>query len=285
MEKKLILSGVLVGALAGLLTFAFARIFGEPQIAAAIDYENGRDAAQAALDKAAGLPGESPGADMFSRTLQANLGAGVGLVLFGVAMGALFAVVYTVCLGRTGHLRPRTLSVLVAAAGFVGVYLVPFLKYPANPPSIGNSGTIADRGALYVLMVMCSVASLAGAVWLGRRLRPRFGAWNASLLASASFVITIGVVMALLPSFGQLAANRALYGNQAGETPLPLRDTAGTIVYPGFPADVLFAFRLYSVGAQLILWTTIGLAFAPLAQRLLAPRGKALSAEQDPVTG
>ena len=45
----------------------------------------------------------------------------------------------------------------------------------------------------------------------------------------------------------------------------------GTIVYPGFPADVLFNFRLYSVAAQLLLWSVIGLIFAPLADRLLAP--------------
>jgi hypothetical protein len=40
-------------------------------------------------------------------------------------------------------------------------------------------------------------------------------------------------------------------------------------VYPGFPADVLFRFRLYSVGAQLLMWATIGLVFGPLAARLL----------------
>jgi hypothetical protein len=47
------------------------------------------------------------------------------------------------------------------------------------------------------------------------------------------------------------------------------RDSAGTIVYPGFPADDLYAFRLYAVGAQVILWTTIGLCFAPVAGRIL----------------
>jgi hypothetical protein len=45
----------------------------------------------------------------------------------------------------------------------------------------------------------------------------------------------------------------------------------GVIVYPGFPADVLYSFRLYSIAAQLVLWGAIGLIFAPLADRLLAP--------------
>ena len=43
------------------------------------------------------------------------------------------------------------------------------------------------------------------------------------------------------------------------------------IIYPGFPADVLFNFRLCSVAAQVILWSVIGLIFAPMPGRLLAP--------------
>ena len=34
---------------------------------------------------------------------------------------------------------------------------------------------------------------------------------------------------------------------------------------------MLFNFRLYSVAAQLVLWSAIGLIFAPLAGLLLAP--------------
>jgi hypothetical protein len=275
MEKRIILRGVLVGALAGLLAFVFARIFAEPQIQAAIDYESGRDEAQAALDKAAGLPVGDEGPEIFSRAVQANLGIGVGIVLFGVAMGALFAVAYAVCLGRVGNLRPRTLSMLVAGGGFLGIYLVPFVKYPANPPSIGHPETIGVRGAVYVLMMVCSVAFLVGAVILGKRLAKRFGNWNATLLAALAFVVVIGVVMALLPSLGDLAANVRDYGPQATETPQPLRNPAGQIVYPGFPADVLWDFRFYSVAAQAILWAAIGLLFAPLAERLLAPKAKA----------
>lgn len=50
---------------------------------------------------------------------------------------------------------------------------------------------------------------------------------------------------------------------------MSLKDSSGTIVFPGFPADVLLGFRLYSVAAQLILWATIGLVFSPMVERLL----------------
>ncbi len=270
MERRFILRGLLVGAIGGILAFVFARIFAEPQIQAAIDYESGRDAAQAILDKAAGIPAEAADPDLFSRTVQANVGIGAGMILFGAAMGGLYAVAYVMACGRTGALRPRNLAVLVAAGGFLGFYLLPFMKYPANPPSIGHPETIRDRGGLYLLMVGLSIAVLILAVWLGQRLKPRFGNWNATLLAVLAGAVVLGVGMLLLPETGHLSANAAEYGRHATETPLPLRNGQGQIVYPGFPADVLFDFRLYSVAAQAILWAAMGLCFAPMAERLLS---------------
>ncbi len=272
MVKRLILRGIAAGGIAGALAFVFARIFAESQISTAIAYEEGRDAAEAALDKAAGNPAPPPDPDIFSRTIQANVGIGVGIVLFGVAMGALFAVAYAICLGRVGNIRPRTLALLVAGGGFLALYLVPFVKYPASPPAIGNPDTIQARGGLYLLMVLFSIVLLICAIWLGKWLSTRFGNWNAFLLAGAAFIVAIGIAMAVLPPMGHLAADVHEYGVRATETPPPLKNPHGTIVYPGFPADVLFNFRMYSVAAQLILWTALGLIFAPLAERLLAPR-------------
>lgn len=269
MERDLIARGALCGALAGLLTFVFGRIFAEPYIQRAIDYEAGRDAAQALLNKTTDLPAEP---ELFSRTVQADIGMGVGMIAFGIGMGVLFALVYAVCLGRVGGLRPRPLALLVAAAGFVGLYLVPFLRYPANPPAVGEADTIQQRTAAYLAMVVGSVLLLGVAVWLGKRLRVRFGTWNATLLAAAAFAVAIGILMALLPSFGQPAT--AGLAAAASETPLPLTDADGVVRYPGFPADVLFYFRLYSVAGQLLLWAAIGLLFAPMADRLLNPAAR-----------
>jgi hypothetical protein len=65
-----------------------------------------------------------------------------------------------------------------------------------------------------------------------------------------AFMAAAAIVMALLPQLGHLVFNEQTYGNHAAETPLPLTNAKGTIVYPGFPADVLFDFRLYSVAAR-----------------------------------
>jgi hypothetical protein len=278
MEKRFILRGLGAGALGGLLAFVFARIMAEPLVQKAIDYESGRDAAQDALRRAAGLAVAPAEPDVFSRGVQRNVGIGVGGILFGLAMGGLFAVAYILIQRRTQtRLRPRVLALLVAGAGFFGLFLVPFLKYPANPPSIGHGDTIGDRSLLYVIMVVASVGFLIAAVVAARKLSPRLGGWNATLLAGAAYVVVIAVVMLILPPLGHLHANVVRYGHQATETPLPLRDSHGLIVFPGFPADVLFKFRLYALINQLILWTTIGLAFGPLVERMLAPAPRPLA--------
>jgi len=126
-------------------------------------------------------------------------------------------------------------------------------------------------------MLVASIVSLGLAVWLGRKLQTRFGNWNAGLVAGAAFVVAIGIVMILLPDLGMLATNVKEYGAHATETPLPLTNAKGAIVFPGFPADDLYEFRLFSVGSQVVLWSAIGLIFAPLAERLLRPGGKRTS--------
>jgi hypothetical protein len=65
------------------------------------------------------------------------------------------------------------------------------------------------------------------------------------------------------------------------ETPLPLRDPAGTIVFPGFDADVLYAFRIASFTAQALLWGVLGLVFGALVERRMT---RADSGERAPQT-
>ena len=250
MVRALVLRGAAVGAFGGLLAFLFARVFAEPAIQAAIDYEAGRSEAEAALAAAAGemSSGEEP--ELFSRAIQGSVGLGAGMILFGAAVGLFFAVAFCMAYGRTGSLRPRPLAPLVALMGFLTLFFVPFIKYPANPPAVGDHDTIRDRAALWLLMVVVSVACAIAVTWLGQRLQARYGTWNATLLACAAFVVVMAAVMAVLPGLGELSTHAAHGGGVLTETPQPLRDAAGSIVYPGFDADVLWRFRVASTRAQ-----------------------------------
>ncbi len=140
MEKQIIGRGLLAGALGGVLAVAFARIFSEPLIDRAIGYEDGvGDARQAAHG------GHEHGMELFTRAVQADVGMSFGVLGFGVAMGALFAVAFCVLYGRVGDLSVRATSVLLAAAMLISLWVVPALKYPPNPPAVGLPETIMQR--------------------------------------------------------------------------------------------------------------------------------------------
>ncbi|NED84840.1 CbtA family protein, partial [Streptomyces sp. SID11233] len=77
--------------------------------------------------------------------------------------------------------------------GLFAVYLVPFLKYPANPPAVGNPDTIGKRTALYGLMMLLSVLLALATVIIGKRLAPTLGNWWATVVALAGFAVVIGL--------------------------------------------------------------------------------------------
>jgi hypothetical protein len=264
MERAIIWRGLLAGSAAGVLAFLFARIFVEPQIDLAIDYEDGVGAAHEAAEAAAGVAAHSHGdGGGFTRAVQMNIGMGLGVLLFSVAIAALFAVVFAVAYGRVGNVSARLLSVYVAGGMLLSLYVVPTLKYPASPPALSLDETLQQRTLLYLAMVVLSAVLLVGAVALGRHWAPKFGGWNATVAAGATYIVAVAVVMLILPGIR--------------ETPGPLVDDAGVIVYPGFPADVLYEFRLYSLGTQVVMYATIGLVFAALVSRLLEDKREPIS--------
>jgi predicted cobalt transporter CbtA len=233
MVKTLLVRGMLVGLCAGLLAFAFASAFGETPVDHAIAFES----AQA---KAAGEP---PAPELVSRTVQSTIGLAAGTTIYGLAFGGIFALVFAGVYGRVGRTNPRTTAALLALAGFLVIVLVPFLKYPANPPSIGKPATIARRTELYFLMIAISILAAVAAMRLYRGILERRGAWSAGLLAGLAFAAIIAGAQLVMPAINEV----------------PRR----------FPATVLWQFRIASLGTQLTLWSTIGLGFGALAERAL----------------
>ncbi|MFG1418980.1 CbtA family protein [Xanthobacter sp. V0B-10] len=234
MVGNLLLRGMLVGVVAGLLAFGFARVFGEPPVAHAI-----------ALEEAAGLAkGEAPEPELVSREMQAGLGLFTGVVTFGAALGGLFALVFAFSQGRLTHLSPRATAGLLALGGFVALVLVPGLKYPPNPPAVGDPETIGLRTQLYFAMLVASLVAASASVALGRRLHAGLGTWNAVLAGVAAYGLLVVLLQAALPSVNEVPEQ--------------------------FPATLLWQFRLASLGIQAIIWTTLGLLFGYVAERYLA---------------
>ncbi|MBP2325434.1 putative cobalt transporter CbtA [Kibdelosporangium banguiense] len=228
---KLLVRGMLAGLLAAVFAFAFASVFGEPQVDNAIAVE------ESAAPHEHGASEE----ELVSRGTQSTVGLATAVGAYGLAFGGMFALAFAFAYGRIGNLSARATAGVLAVGAFLVVFLVPYLKYPANPPAVGNPDTINERTTLYFVTVLISLVVAVLAIVLARRLTDRLGSWNAILLGALGYVVVMAVVALLLPRINE--------------------------VPEGFPASLLWNFRLASLGTQLVLWTAIGLIFGVFTER------------------
>jgi predicted cobalt transporter CbtA len=251
--RSLLICGLLAGLCAGVLATGFAELVGEPQVNRAIAFEDVHEHAHGR--------GAANDAPVVSRAMQRSFGLLSAAVIYGLALGCLFALAFAVVYGRVGRASPARTSVWLALAAFVTVFLVPFVKYPANPPAVGDADTIGKRTAVYVTMIAISLLAGVAAVRLRGALRERHTEQTSILLAAALYLGVVVTAGLALPSASEVPAD--------------------------FPADTLFRFREASVGMQAVLWSTIGLVFAATSQRVMTgqtmlPRRPARAAVEEP---
>jgi MFS family permease len=187
------------------------------------------------------MTGEAPEPELVSRATQSTVGLLTGIVVYGCALGGIFALVFAYAYGRIGRRSPRATAAVLAVAGFITLILVPQIKYPANPLAIGDPATIGPRTALYFTMLVISVISAIAAFSTGRQLARRLGVWSSALAGSAAYAIAITAAMLVLPAVDEVPSD--------------------------FSATTLWNFRLASLGIEAVLWAVLGLAFWVLAER------------------
>jgi predicted cobalt transporter CbtA len=218
--------GMAAGLLVGLLAGLFAFVVGEP-----------------VLDKAIALEEASGGAhheEIFSRSTQ-KVGLFFATGLFGVTVGGIFGIVYAFFRDRLAAGSELGRSISLSGAIFVGAFLIPFLKYPANPPSVGDPSTIRERTAAYFALVALSLLTMLVAWLSARALKAQgFDAPRRRLLVGVGLVLVVAVLFLSLPA-----------GPSA----------------EGFPSGVLWAFRFSSLGTQVVFWAGLGLLFGWLCER------------------
>jgi predicted cobalt transporter CbtA len=236
MVSGLLLRGLIAGILAGFLAASFSFFAGEPPLERALKFE------------ASVAEAPAPEPEIVSRSTQRGVGLFAAHMIYGAAVGGFFSLVFALAYGRTGDFEPRSLAGLLAIAGFIALALVPELKYPANPPAIGASDTIGVRTALYFGMVAVSLLAMILATTSAPALAARFGPWNGALISAAVFFLTAAIAGAALPTVDEVPA--------------------------GFPASVLWNFRVASLGARAIFWCALGLSFGAMAEKWLKRRPK-----------
>ena len=257
--RAFLIRGLIAGLVAGIATFFVAYSVGEPHVETAIALEESGTAAEEAPadashdhgDEAAGghshthshSHGDEGEDTEVSRDSQRTWGLLTGSLAVGLALGGIVALVAAGTIGRMGRLQPGQSTALITLLGFVAFALVPFLKYPANPPAVGSGDTIGDRTALYFGFVVVSVLTAVAATYVALRLRNRLGTYGGVVAGAAGYLAVMVVA-------GQLFATV----NEVGD----------------FPADTLWFFRRASLFTLATMWGVIGVVLTGLVGRLYA---------------
>lgn len=232
MSAALLVRGLAAGLAAGLLAAGFGFVVGEPEVERAIGVE-------AALHAEAAHPAPEARAPVSRSGQRAGLLVAGGL--YGVAVGGLFALAFAAVRGRAGPRGDWSTSIWLAGLLFVAVAVVPALKYPASPPGVGDPATIGTRTALYLTMAAISLLATLAAWRLARQLSRRAAPWTRQLAAAGLFAATVTVALLALPDVNEVPR--------------------------GYPADLLWEFRISSLGVQLVLWSTVGALFGLACER------------------
>src|SRR5215204_4970490 len=138
---------LLAGAIAGTILGAINQVAVEPYIEHAIELEM-QNTAQS--DQAI-----NPAEFTAYRFWQKG-GEIVAGTILGLSIGSLFGIVFAYTRRSIPGSDNKKKALFVAGIMWLVLFLIPALKYPANPPAIGDPDTIYYRQSLYVAFLAMS---------------------------------------------------------------------------------------------------------------------------------
>ncbi len=231
---------VVAGVGGGLCAAIFLATVGEQTLQTAIELEENLSPAGPATTN----PTE------VGRSVQ--VGGGLAAVaLFGLLNGVMFGTVLARLRHRLGLADDFTRSVVLATVAFVTTALFPAVKYPANPPGVGDPSTISQRTLAYLSLIAAALALSFACVRFHQLLRTRVdqpSAITATVAATVVGFVLLGIVWPANPDR----------------------------VPDGFPAGLLWRFRLESLAVLSIQWAALGLGTGWLLSRRHTAQHEAL---------
>ena len=142
-----LVSGAIAGFVHGTINFALV----EPYLDQAIGLENESLFASGEAEDTLEFWAEYESYRIWQKSGQVLAG-----VILGLAMGSLFGIVYALSRNSLPGKNDVTKSVILAGIMWLTIYIIPFLKYPANPPTVGDGETVMLRAILYVSFIALS---------------------------------------------------------------------------------------------------------------------------------
>ena len=117
--------------------------------------------------------------------------------ILGMSMGALFGIVFAYSRNSLpkGHTLKKTF--VLAAIMWLTIFIIPFLKYPANPPTVGDVDTVVLRSILYLSFIAISGFSAVGFFILYKKLQNKKK--GLAFVGYAVFITTVFFIMPVNP--------------------------------------------------------------------------------------
>jgi len=167
--------------------------------------------------------------------------------ILGTSIGALFGIVYALSRNSLKGKNDLQKTLMLAGIMWLTMYLIPFLKYPANPPTVGDGETVVLRAVLYLSFIAISGFGAVGFYQLSKKIKSK-------IIPVVGYGVFIAIVFALMP---------------------PNPDEVNA------PMDLVNGFRAMSVVAVSVFWVSVAIIlgglwhkFRPDSQISMAKNGK-----------
>ena len=246
---RILPTALIMGLIVGLLVAAYMNIANVPVMEWAIALEGcDIDRAGCAEQLAAGGDDEALPLSFLTSLGGQRIGMSVGLAVIGILYGAIFTGLYHLARMATPGWNPWAWAAIAGLLGFWGVSMYTQIKFPLNPPGIGDEGTLLARQGFQFLFIAVSTISVA-LVLYGVSLINRSSEAGGRWVRYAGVGLAYAVV-ALLLAFAVPSVRDA--------TPAWL------------PPELTIMFRTFTATGHFLLW--MGLAFATVGYRLYRER-------------
>jgi predicted cobalt transporter CbtA len=220
---------LLAGAIAGTILGAINQIAVEPYIDHAVELEthNANQSSQIIN------PAEFTAYRLWQRGGEMLAGT-----ILGLSIGSLFGIVFAYTHNSVPGSNNKKKALIVAGIMWFVLFLIPALKYPANPPAVGDPETIYYRQSLYVAFLAISGFSALGLAFLYRKM----GALN--------------IKKAIIPAAYAAIISGAYLAMPANPDPI------------NAPMDLLMGFRITSAITISMFWGLLGVIFGTFWDKL-----------------
>jgi predicted cobalt transporter CbtA len=220
---------LLAGAIAGTILGVMNQVVVEPFIEHAIELEKQNTAQSGQIIN----PAEFAAYRLWQRG-----GEIVAGTVLGLSIGSLFGIVFAYSRSSVPGSNNKKKGLIVAGIMWFALFLMPALKYPANPPAVGDPETIYYRQFLYITFLAISGFSALGLAFLYRKMG--YLHTKKAIIPSAYAAIMAGAYLAM-------PAN-----------PDPLNA----------PMDLVIGFRITSTITISLFWGLLGVIFGALWDKL-----------------